>query len=79
MWHKRFAWTLALAFSGMALLVGNAIAISMQDREDVQSISRMVEFGSLAVALVIAVFIWRFSKLDSEKKKRRSNEFNAKE
>jgi len=79
MWHKKFALSLALAVSGMVLLLGNAKALNMNEREDVQTISRMVEFGTLAVALVIGVFIWRFSKLDSKKKKRRSNELKAKE
>lgn len=79
MWQKRFAWALALAVSEMVLLGGNAKALSMQKMEDVQTISRMVEFGSLAIALVIGVFAWRFSKRDSEKKKRCRNELNSKE
>lgn len=58
-----------LAISGMMSLVNNARALNMSDMEDVQTISRMVEFGSLATGLVIGVFVWRLSKRDSEKKK----------
>ena len=58
-----------LVAGGMMLLVNNARALKMSEMEDVQTISRMVEFGSLATGLVIGVFVWRLSKRDSEKKK----------
>jgi heme/copper-type cytochrome/quinol oxidase subunit 2 len=58
-----------LAVSGTALLVGNAKAeISMPERENVQTIVRVVEFVTFVTAMAIAWFVWRISKRASKNK-----------
>jgi protein-S-isoprenylcysteine O-methyltransferase Ste14 len=59
-----------LAVSGMALLVGNAKAeISMSERENVQTIVRVVEFVTFVAAMAIAWYVWRISKRAIKNKK----------
>jgi heme/copper-type cytochrome/quinol oxidase subunit 2 len=61
-----------LAVSGTALLVSNADAeISMPERENVQTIVRVIEFVTFVTAVAIAWFIWRISKRASKIKKSR--------
>ena len=54
----------------LALLASNAQAgdLSMTEREDVQIISWSVEFIAIFIALAIAVFVWRLSKRDRNRR-----------
>lgn len=59
-----------LVISGMALLAGNAKAeISMPERENVQTIVRVVEFVTFFTAVALAWIVWRISKRASKDKK----------
>ncbi len=60
----------ALLIALLALLAANAQAgeLTMTEREDVQIISWSVEFIAIFIALAIAVFIWRLSKRDRNRR-----------
>ena len=58
------------AVSGMALLVGNVQAqINMPEREQVQTIVRLVEFATFVTFVAIAGVVWHISKRASKNKK----------
>jgi hypothetical protein len=61
-----------LAVSGIALLASNANAeVSMSERENVQTIVRVVEFVSFVTAIAMAWYVWRISKRAIKNKKSR--------
>ena len=60
----------ALLIALLALLADYAQAgeLTMTEREDVQIISWSVEFIAIFIALAIAVFVWRLSKRDRNRR-----------
>lgn len=63
-----------LVISGMALLVGNARALSMFERENVQTLSWTIEFVTFSTAMAIGLFVLRVSKRDSKNKKSKKDD-----
>jgi hypothetical protein len=58
------------AVSGIALLVCNANAeVSMSERENVQTIVRVIEFVTFVTAIAIAWYVWIISKRAIKNKK----------
>jgi len=68
--NKNSLFFVSFVASGTALLVGNAMAeISMSERENVQTIVRLVEFVTFFTVIAIAWYVWRISKREIKKKK----------
>ncbi|MGB9094675.1 MAG: hypothetical protein WCB93_11220 [Gallionella sp.] len=66
----------ALLIALLALLAANAQAgeLTMTEREDVQIMSWSVEFIAVFIALAIAVFVWRLSKRDRNRRNERQQD-----
>jgi len=59
---------------GLLFLVSDASAqLAMQERENVQTIVRVVEFSTFITLLAIGLFVWRLSKRESKKRRDRQN------
>ncbi|MDX8399495.1 MAG: hypothetical protein R8K20_04530 [Gallionellaceae bacterium] len=59
---------------GLLFLVSDASAqLAMQERENVQTIVRVVEFTTFITLLAVGLFVWRLSKRESKKRRDRQN------
>lgn len=66
----------ALLIALLALLAANVQAgeLTIAEREDVQIVSWSVEFIAIFIALAIAVFVWRLSKRDRNRRNDRQRD-----